>query len=43
MDMFPMCVLILLQGKMLTKYAGFLRELLAKNECANNTAHKEMA
>jgi hypothetical protein len=46
MDMLPMCVLILLLllwGKMLLKSAGFLRELLAKNECANNTAHKETA
>jgi len=45
MDMPPVCIPILLlhlQGKMLPKGTELLRELLAKNECANNMTHKEM-
>ena len=43
MNMPHMCALILLlllQGEMLIKGTGILKELLAKNECANNMFHK---
>ena len=46
MNMPHMCALILLlllQGEMLIKGTGILKELPAKNECTNNMSHNETA